>query len=345
MKKIFLIIPVLFLSISLWAQDIYAPTADLTESEKAIITNAQKDITRGDQMVSTADGEYNKYSSLVNSDKKSKKNKGEKKLVPAKRNLLTASTYYQKGYTALYNLYVEKLQTVEFIFQDDQKTAKDLMDEAEKKYNEGKSSLSKIPAYTDKQLDNDVKYATLCGNIKKGSDNEKIAVEKLAEALGLYDKQIMKQADLSAKDKQSWQNALMENSISGYKKYKVDFPNGLYIGEANTKILELEEKIKIAEQQQNDLKLVYHIQILADEKRWAVTDVQSHRGIYEPVTEKIIEGPNKYKYWVGNYTKYDDAKAAAKKLKKGKSKYFVIAEINGNVVDIKTAINVEKNKK
>lgn len=343
MKKLFLVILVLAFNISLFSQDIYSPTSDLTDSEKDKIEDAKKDIVRADRMTANANNDYQKYKNLLTSDKKSKQKKGEKKTVQSKRNLLTAGTYFSKGYEALYNLYSEKLSTIIFKFPEDQQSADEYKTKADKLFADGSSMLSKHGSYSDKDLKKSVQFKTLQTDIITGSQLEKESVQNLAKALELYDLQEKKQDDLNQKDNEAWQNAVMENSITGFETYIDNYPNGLHIYEAEQKIQELEEKIRIAETQQNNPELIYHIQILADTKQWSDQKIKSK--IYytnEKISENYIDGW--YKYWIGSYDSYDEAKEAVKKVKIKRKSAFVVGTVNGELVEILDALNVEENK-
>ncbi len=344
MKRIVIVLLMVLIISAVIGQDLYSPMSSFTDSEITIIDEAKKDIERADRMALNANNDYQKYADLMSSDKKGKNKKGEKKTVQAKRNLLSAGTYFRKGYTALYNLYAEKLSTLVFKFSEDQQKADDLKAEAEKLFDNGVKQLgSNDKNYSDKQLEKDIKFKNLQTSITTGAENMKQSCEKLAEALTLYENQEKKQQDLTVKDNEAWQAALMEDSISGYENYLDNFPNGLHITEAQSRINELEEKIRIAEQQQNNPDLVYHVQIMADSKKWSVQDIKSK--IYytnEEITEKYIDGW--YKYWIGSFTSYDQAKAKAKQVKATRKGAFVVATINGQPVDILHALDVEKNK-
>ncbi|MBN2891415.1 MAG: SPOR domain-containing protein [Bacteroidales bacterium] len=344
MKKVFFLILIVAFSIQLKAQDLYSPISDFSDSELEIIKDAQKDIERGDRMAANADNDYEKYKDLLTSDKKAKQKKGEKKTVQAKRNLLSGGTYFNKGYKALYDLYSEKLSTIVFKFPEDQQKADNLKADADKAFSSGETLLAKNNSYTDKQLEKDVKFKSLQSSIVGGAEKEKEAIEKLAEALGLYENQTIKENDLNQKDNEAWQEALMENSISAFEKYLDSYPNGLHIAEAQQKIDELEEKIRIAEQQQNNPELVYHVQIMADTHQWTNQEIKSK--IYyttEPITETYVDGW--YKYWIGSFNTYDEAKAKAKQVKYKRKKAFVVGTINGQPVDILQALEVENKNK
>lgn len=344
MKKIFvfLITGLLFFQIN--AQDIFNPMSSLTDDEKTTIANAQDKLDRAARMMANADNEYQKYKSMFTSDKKGKQKKAEKKTVTAKRNILSAANYYNKGYSLLYQSYIDKLSTLVYSFQDDQTNATKLTDEAETIFAQGQTLLTKNGSYTDKELKKDVRYKSLENTVKNGADKENEAVMKLVEAMQLFDNQDQRRQQYNEKDSRAWQNSLMENSISGYQTYIEDYPNGIHINEAQSKIKELEDKIKIAEQQQDNPELVYHVQIMADKHAWTTNEIKNK--IYstnEKITENFYDGW--YKYWIGSYSSYEDAKAKAKKIRYKRRGVFVVATVNGVPVKILQALNIETNKK
>lgn len=344
MKKIFvfLITGLLFFQIN--AQDIFNPIKSLTDNEKTTIADAQDKLDRAIRMMANADNEYQKYKSYFTSDKKNKQKSAESKTVTAKRNILSAANYYNKGYSLLYQLYMDKLSTLVFGFQDDQTNANKLSDEAETIFAQGQTLLTKNGSYTDKELKKNVGYKSLESTVKNGADKENEAVMKLVEAMQIFENQDQRRQQYNEKDSRAWQNALMENSISGYQTYIEDYVNGVHINEAQTKIRELEDKIKIAELQQTNPDLVYHIQIMADKHAWSNSDIKSK--IYftnETITETYFDGW--YKYWIGNYPSYEDAKAKAQKIQAKRRGVFVVATLNGVPVDILQALNVETTTK
>lgn len=343
MRKIVVLFIVCFFSITSSSQDIYEPISDLTDEDKEIIEDAKKYIERGNRMVENAENDYQKYIDLFTHKRKWRRRRAEKKTVPAKRNLIAAGNYYHKGYELLYNLYSEKLELIEFEFEEDKQKADDLASEAENSFNNGKNSLQSNKNYSDKDLKKEVTYKSLENKIKTGAKDEKEAVEDLCEALGIYETQKEKKVTLKKEDKKAWQKALMENSINSYQNYIDKYPNGSFVEQAKIKIEELEEKIRIAQQQQDNPDLVYHIQIMADTRKWTTQEIKNK--IYytnEKIEEQYINGW--YKYWIGTFETYDQAKAYLSKVRKKRKGAFVVATVNGQFVDILQAINVEQNK-
>ncbi len=342
MKKIFIFLITGLLAFQMNAQDIFNPLTNLTDAEKTTIGGAQKKLDRADRMMANAQNDYQKYANLFSSKRKRKRRRAEAKTVTAKRNMLSAANYYNKGYSLLYQLYVDKLSTLVFSFQEDQNNADKLAQDAETLFSKGQTFLTKNSSYTDKELKKKVKYKSLERTVKTGADNEKQAITKLVEAMALFNNQAQKKQQYAEKDNRAWQNALMENSINGYQTYIDNFANGVHISEAQAKIDELEEKIKIAEQQQQNPDLVYHVQIMADKHPWSINDIK--RKIYftnETITENHFDGW--YKYWIGNYNSYEAAKKKVQLIRRKRRGVFVVATINDNPVKILQALNIEKN--
>jgi hypothetical protein len=344
MKRIFLILLSVFLFVNINAQDIYNPMSDLSDSEKSSISDAKKNIERADRMMSNAINEYNKYKNLLTSKKKNKRKKGEKKTVTGKQNMITAANYYNKGYKLLYDLYMDKLNTIVFEFEEDKTAAEQYKSKAQKQFEQGQKKLEKYKGIDEKKLKKDYKFASIKSDVEGGAESERKAIENLAQALSLYDNQITKKQELTEADNKAWQNALMENSISAYQNYIEKYPQGLHVSEANAKIQELEEKIRIAEEQQKNPDLIYHVQIMADTHPWTTEEIKSK--IYftnETIVEQYIDGW--YKYWIGDFKTYDEAKAKVKQIKPRRRGVFVVATVNGQPVDILKALDVEAGKK
>lgn len=346
MKKLIYSLFIILISFQLSAQDFYAPTSDLTDTEKEAIEDAKKDIDRGDRMIAAADNDYQKYADLFNGNKRKQK-KAEKKTVPAKRNLITADNYFNSGYQKLYDVYADKLDGIVFQFQDDQATAQDLIDQAKSLFDEGNQILQNNKGYTDKQLQKTIKYQNLATNIKNGAQKEKEAIEKLVEALTLYENQAQKQQTMVNADNQAWQNALMEDSISAYEEYIQNYPNGIHVAEAEQKIEDLHKKIADAQNQQGNPDLVYHVQISASKTPLSDATIKS-RVFYtnetiEHFEEDDSQGRHWHKYYIGSFSSYWDAHTYRKSMGRMKngSNAFVIAFINGQHVDIKVALQAE----
>jgi hypothetical protein len=341
MKKILLLLIISFSAHYISAQDIYKPMNNMTDAEKATINDAQKKIVRADRMMSNALNDYEKYKPLFTSKRKHKRKKAEKKTVTAKRNMLSAAGYYDKGYNLLYQLYLDKLSSLVFYFQDDQNKADQLAKDADKLFKSGHSLLSRNIIYTDKELKKKVKYKTLQKRVSDGADKEKQAVIKLVQALNIYENQGSRKQQITDKDNRAWQNAIMENSIQAYQDYIDNYPNGLHIQEAQAKIDQLEKEIQEAEKQQKNLKLIYHVQIMADKHPWSIRDIK-HKIFYtnEDITEHNIDGW--YKYWVGDFKTYKEAKDKVKQIRRRRKGVFVVATINGQQVDILRALNIEQ---
>lgn len=341
MKKILLLLSLFLVSFPAISQDIFNPPVTFSESEQETITKAKKYIDRGDNMMDLANNDYQKYSNLFKSKKRSKKQKAEHKTVQAKRNMLTAATFYDKGYKALYDLYMDKLSTLNFEFTEDKNTADDLVAKAEKSFKNGQKKLPLKVNYSDKDLKKKIKFNTIKSKVTAGQNLEEEAITDLIQAFNLYAQQEVKKQKQIEEDNNAWQVALKENSIDSYQKYLDSYPNGKHVSDANTKIAELERQVEIAQQQQTNPDLVYHLQIMADTHPWTTNQIKQK--IYftnETITEQYIDGW--YKYWIYDFSSYAEAKKKLAEIRKKRRGAFIVGTINGTLVDISQAINVEQ---
>lgn len=342
MKKVILTLSMLlFVTFSLLSQDIYAPMSNFTDDEAEQISKAKDLNERGNKMMSNADNEYNQYKDLFTSGKKGKIKKAEAKTVPAKKNMISAGNYYLNGYQILYDLYTTKLNTLTFEFDEDKQKAAQLQQDAQKKFDAGKKILQNHQKHDEKDLKSNITFSQLAKDIKNGQQKLDDAVSELAQALNLYENQNIKKQQLADSDNNAWRDALMKNSIEGYQGYIDNFANGMHVAESNQKITELEQKIKDAELQQKNPNLIYHIQIMADKKQWSISDIKSK--IYftnEPITEQFFDGW--YKYWIGNFKTYEEAKKYLQNNVRPKRKgAFVVGTVNGVFVEIKNALDIQ----
>jgi len=341
-KLIVLFIGVFFIQFSFGQSvDIYGVILNPTSKQKSSISRAKRDIGRADKLVSAAQKAYQKYSKLFNSKRKRKRRRAEKKTVSAKRNLMTAGTFYDKGYKALYDLYTDYLKGVSFSFPEDQQKAANLMSEAENFFKTGESILQKNRGFTDKELKKKVQFKKLQGSIYKGRDNEKQAIEKLAQAIQLYNMQGEKLKAQQQKEDNLWQQALQANTISAYQNYINAYPDGRYVSLAQQKIAEIEQQIKEAEQNKES-DIIYRVQILADVRPWTDNEIKAKYGISDHIYESFYNGW--YKYSVGEFHKYEDAKQKRDQIRKKVKGAFVIAFTkDGQYIDnILEAINLEQ---
>ncbi len=342
MKKFFVtLILGLLLSTSAFSQtDIFNPPLTFSNDEESVIQKAEKDINRGDKMMTNAQNDYDKYKKLLTSKKKRKQKKGEKKTVSAKRNMLTAATFYNKGYESLYQLYTDRLSNLNFEFDEDREEADKLVADAEKLFQSGQKQLPLNKTYSDKDLKKTVKFTQLKSKVNKGKNDMQRSIEKLVEAMDLFAQQNAKKQKMIEEDNNAWQAALQENTIDAYQHYLDKYPNGLHKTEAQNKIDEIQKQIELAQQQQENPDLVYHVQIMADTHPWTTDEIK--RKIYftnQKIEETYFDGW--YKYWIGSFDKYEDAKAFRDQVRKRRKGAFIVATVNGQIVDILKALDVE----
>jgi len=341
MNKILIAIALTIIALNVKSQDVFTPLSFFTAEDNDLISKSKDMVDRGGRMMSTADNEYNKYKDLFTSGKKRKIKKAEAKTVPAKKNMISAGNYFKNGYKDLYNLYVQKLNEINFEFPEDKEKSEELIKNAEKKFESASKIIDNSQKYDEKALKNDIGFTKIQKDIKKAEEDFKTSVTLLYEALMLYENQNIKKQKLDQKDDQAWQMALQKNSIEGYQQYIDEFPNGKYKTMAENMIKDLEQKIKDAELKQKNPSLIYHIQIMADKRPWTEQEIKTKIfATNEAITEQIIDGW--YKYWIGSFTKYEEAKKYLQTNVKPRCRgAFVVGTVNEQFVNIKEALKIQ----
>lgn len=323
--------------------DIFNPPLTFSNDEESIIQKSEKDINRADKMMTNAQNDFDKYKKLFTSKRRRKQKKAEKKTVTAKRNMLTAATFYNKGYENLYKLYTDRLSKLNFEFDEDRTEADKLVANAEKLFKSGQKQLPLNKTYSDKDLKKKVKFTQLKSKVNKGKNDLQRSIEKLTEAMDLFAQQNAKKQKMIEEDNNAWQSALQTNSIDSYQHYLDKYPDGLHKAEAQNKIDEIQKQIELAQQQQENPDLIYHVQIMADTHPWTTDEIK--RKIYftnQKIEETYSDGW--YKYWIGSFDNYEDAKALRDQVRRRRKGAFVVATVNGQIVDILKALDFESSE-
>ncbi len=346
MKKLFLIFALLWSALQLTAQtkDIYV-TENMSSDQKSVISKAKRNITRADRLYQSAEKVYDQYKKLLESDKKGKRKKGEKKSVAGKQSLMQAATYYDKGFQSLFEVYYNRIDELTFQLPENKQKALEYRNLAEDAHNQGQRYLKGIKNYTEKELKKDVEFKSMLNKVKTGKNKEYEAIGYLVKAINLYNNEARQIKEMKDKDNNAWNRALQANTIEAYQDYLSMFPTGLHAQEAQKKIADLEEQIRQAEQQ-SQVQLVYRVQILAAKRPWKPEEIRqkiySKYGQGNVPVFSLKMGPW-YKYYIGEFSSYQDAKAFATKLRmKVKTKPFVVGFVDDQPVNILEALNVEQ---
>jgi len=301
----------------------------LGATEQKQVETAKEDIGDGDRMVSAADGEYQKYAKFFNSNKKSKKKKGEKKTVGAKKKLITAANNFQGGYETLFNLYKTELEKYSIDIPSDKQTIEDLVKDAEKNFKTGTDKLSKVKKYQEKDLKTKVKYQSLKGEVEKGAEKQKEAVERLVDALIIAEGQEDKKQMAVNRDNDAWSDAQRLNTIAAYQNYISNFPTGNYVAQAKAKISILEAEAKrIATQ--NNKKVDFYLQFAASPTPLSPSQMSSKLKKVDPyctystMTDIVSEESHKYKYMFGPFADYESARKYERNLNKKEKVVFIV---------------------
>jgi len=341
MKKIGVILTlILGFYINSFSQDFYTVLEDqLTADQKAVITTAKATIAKGDAQIKKAEAEDTKNAKLLSSDKKGKQKKAEKKSVDAKKYRINAAIKYDEGYTAIFNMYMEILNSAEYIFVEDGSASQKYTDDANTSFADGQRVLAK---YQDIKAEDALEkkiYTTLKSDLASMVTYEQTGLQMVVDAILLWKGQEAKKEQVDAADETAWTGAKKLDKIPAYKNYLASYPEGKHAEEAAAKIESLEEAF-LQDQTKTGTgkKVVYKVQILADKQEW--TDARIKSKIYfgsESITKRFTEGY--YKYSIGEFKTYAEAKSFKNKTNvKGA---FVICFVDGNQVDVLEALKTE----
>lgn len=357
MKKILLLLSILTFGIVLNAQqtNIYL-SKGFSSEDRTLISKAKRDIQRADRLMQYAKKNYNQYRELLESNKKGKQKKGERKTVQGKKYLQQAAIYYDKGYQQLFEVYYNYIANLKFDFPENQSKAMDLRSQAEAEFNQGQRLLRSVRNYQEKELKRKVKFKKFMNTVQSGIDKELGAIEKLVEAINIYNQEAKQRELLKQQEENAWKNAVLQNTIEAYQDYLNRFPEGSHVSEARSRI----EELKKAKQQANDTTvinmqqgvmnndLIYRIQVFAAKKKVSPAMIRSTSyPLYgldgRPTYSARVGGY--YKYYVGEYHTYAQAKADKLKIKAKmkRSNPFVVGFYKGvPLKDIHKAISIEQ---
>ncbi len=328
----------------------------LSNDDKSLVDKAKSDILRGDRLLNNSQNVYNQYKNLLESPKRHRRRRGERKSIGGKKLAIQAAIYYNRGFQQLFEVYYNYASQLQYDIPQNAQKAKQLRQQAENYYNKGIKTFATIKDYaslSDKKLAKNIHFKDLLNQLKTAKQQTYKAVSLLIQAINLFYKEEQQRQQMAKKDDQAWQNALNQNTIQAYQQYLNQFPNGRHVSEAKAKITALQQQqissdsTFITQNQtfNSNSNLIYRVQILADKRPW--TKAQIRKKIYkyycisEPCFQTVINGW--YKYYIGKYTTYQKAKIAAENLRITlKTKPFVQAFLNGNPINIKQALQIEK---
>ncbi len=356
MRKIFFLLTFVAIGFLVSAQEtnIYL-SKGFSSEDRTLISKAKRDIQRAKRLMQLSQKNYDQYRELLESSKKGKQKKGERKTVQGKKYLQQAALYYDKGYQQLFEVYFNYVGTLKFDFPENQTKAMELKSQAETEFNQGQRLLRSVRNYEEKELKKKVHFKKLMSTVKSGIDKELGAVEKLVQAIDIYNQEARQREMLKQQEEETWKNAVLQNTIEAYEDYLNRFPEGSHVSEARSRI----EDLKKAKEQATDTTvinmpaggaspLIYRIQVYASKKPVSPAKIRatgySRYGVDGRPVYSIHFG-GYYKYYVGEYKNYEQAKADKMKIKglMRRSNPFVVGFYNGEPLkDIHKAIAIEK---
>ena len=153
----------------------------LTSDEKSQIKKAKSNIEKGDKIssqIKKGESKIKKYS------KKAKKY--EKKSVDIKILRIKQALYHEKGLTAIYNVYGEKVGESVFLYDDDETRVNNIQEEASDDMASGKKKLKPYKSVKEKDLKKKIKYSKLKSDLNTSFNLKTSSISKLIEAYAIY---------------------------------------------------------------------------------------------------------------------------------------------------------------
>ncbi len=316
--------------------DILAPY--INEEQEATIAKIQDNIAKAEKFISAAETEEKANSKFLDSDKKGKQKKGEKKTITAKSNRIKAAKMYKGAYTSLYEIYSNVLAGCQFSYPSDKSAADDFVTEAEDFIANADAKLKSYEKLAEKALA-DKKYATVKADMNTCKKNYETSADLLRQALDLFNKQSEKKSREAADDQNAWNAAVNQNTVASYQAYLNKFPNGKYAAEAKKRIANLQMASKKPRVTTNnpDEGLAYRIQICADKRPWSARQLKRLYKGNLVIDERQSDGY--YKYWIGCYRSYQEAQQAQSEMSLKQS--FIVCFNEGVQIHVTEAQRLE----
>lgn len=305
----------------------------LSEEDKDSLSLAIPLFEKADKLKTQALNEEKKYQKLFN---KKNKSKAEKKTLDAKKFYIQSADAYVRGYNIIYEIYGKYIKQAEFYSDKEKSEANKLLGEAETYQTRSNNSVIELKKADDKKLQKQVQYMNMKSELNNASDFMKSAVENQALVLEMI-------KGMKNREQTAWIKADAANTLEGYTEYLKDFSDGLNADEARSRIAALRRQTddeKRKEEMKKNESLVFRIQIAAMSKPLSAAALKKlYSGTLK--TEMSFDQTDKlYKYTVGDFKEYADAKAIRAKMNNPQA--FVIALREGKRIDIKEAIGNKK---
>jgi len=340
--KAIILFSMLLLGINVTAQEAFLlPEQLITPEIKGAISKATDDVKKGDALVKQADEADSKYEKFLNSSKKRKQAKGERKSVPAKKQRIKAAKFYLSAYSKLDEAYTSVLSGATFSFSEDQDEANELISNADERIAKARTEIEKFTKITDKALETTT-YETVKNQMREAQADLDAAVIDKLYAIKLWMAQSDKKLQTEVEETKLWNSARATHTIVAYRDYIAQYPSGKYVTEARGYIKQLEAELLNNNKDDAEKGLLYRVQILADKQQWTIDKVKQKAGYKasQPIDEKFVDGY--YKYWVGSFKKYTEANAFKKSLKIRGA--FVVCFNDGKQIHVKEAQKLEGKK-
>ncbi len=331
MKKILFLSFVLF---SLVSNNVKSQDLIYTEIDSELTEDQRSSLTKADDLIKRAEkSEKNAQEIEAKFQKFDGKKKFEKKTWEAKQERISAEKNYEKAYNAVFEVYSDFISKASFYVKKDGDNANTLNAEADSKFQEAKTILSKYKGY-DKSALKKLKSKQISSDLGKSHNLKLEGIENQIKALKLYTKQSeKKKAD--QEDDLAWQDAKDVNTIASFNEYLNKFSSGKYIAQANKRIKELEElAIKVDNTKSkfvNTLGYVFKVQVAASPTQLSKSTVDLKSG--KKKTE-FSKSKGFYKYRTGEFNNYKDAAKLRDEIMAYTPGAFVVVFLKNKEVEV-----------
>ena len=292
---------------------------------------------------------YKALNDLKESDKGLEKHfqkrvkKGERKAIPSKKIRIEIAEIMTADFEKIQDILAMRLRSVVFHFESDKQATNNLVKESASLMKSASLRLNKYNGMSRRNL-RKTSYEKLKREFETIRDLQTEALKKQFTVYHTWFAQDAKKQK-NKEDDEAWARATRVNTSKSYEEYIANFPFGKYLvlarenqNERNTieaKEMETEEAALANAQQQNGL--MFRVQLIAVGEQLSQEEITVYYSGEEEVLE--IQQDGYYKYSVGVFTSYEEAKAFTHAVG-GNS--FVVAFSEGQPIPVGEAIKMLK---
>jgi len=271
-----------------------------------------------------------------------KKRKLEKKSVPLKKKWIAAYKIYMVAFASTYDMYESWLNNAKIKDSKIRNQVNEIASKAdiEKSKSEDLFGKYKKASASAKELKKNVEYNKMKKDLAISANEITSSLKDMVKALQI----IFKQQEIIEADDRAWTKATTTNTFDSFVDYIKEFPTGKHVIDAKQRIKEFKDKIAKDRKEKEKLnaKIEYRIQIVAVSKKLSSWKKKRLYSKVNEIEEELDPVDGLYKYYVGHFTKYKEAKQFVARL--GIADAFVQSYKNGQKANVLEVLEIERNK-